>query len=109
MGIKEKMLDRIEKDSIKIDVEGQKVYLKKSGIFKEWRVIYPPVDPETKKWDITNLIFGGKTNAFGTFIVGIIVLMMAYGVYELVNSYNSFFENPVIRACLEASNIKIGD
>jgi hypothetical protein len=75
--IKTKMLNAIEKDSIKVDVTGEKVYLKKSGIFKEWHVIYPPVDPETGNWNKTNLIFGSARSAVISLIAIIVVLGFA--------------------------------
>lgn len=108
MGLKERMLERIEQNAIKVNVKGEKVYLKKSGFPKEWHVIYPPVDPETKKWDLTNLIFGGKANAVKTFVIGVIVLLLALGVYEIVQTYNATFSNPVVQACLQNAGIKLG-
>lgn len=98
--LKEIMLNKIEKDSIKIDVNGEKVYLKKSGIIKEWHVIYPPVNPETKKWNKINLLFGGKANAIKTLIVSIIVVLLALGVYDVVTSYNATFSDPNVVACI---------
>lgn len=108
MGLKEVMLNRIEKDSIKVDVNGQKVYLKKSGLIKEWRVIYPPVNPETGKWDLVNLIFGGKANAVKYFFIGVILLLLAFGVMEVINSYNATMANPAVQACLNNSRIALG-
>lgn len=98
--LKKAMLDKIEKNSIKIDVDGEKVYLKKSGIIKEWHVIYPPVDPETKKWNKINVLFGGEVNAIKTLIVGIIVVLLVLGVYEVVTSYNATFSDPNVVACI---------
>ena len=107
MGIKEKMLERIEKNSIKVNVRGENIYLKQSGMFKEWHVIYPPVNPETSKWDITNLIFGGKSNAVRTFIVGVLILLLIFGVSEIVKSYNFTMSNPIVQACLNMSGVRI--
>jgi len=103
MGLKEKMLERIERDSIAVNVNGEKIYLKKSGKLKEWRVIYLPVDPETMKWNWANLIFGGKENAIKTFIIGFIVTLLAIGAYDLINSYNEVFSNPIVQACLKSN------
>ena len=109
MGIKEIMLDRIEKDSIKVNVNGDIVYLKKSGfLVKEWRVIYPPVNPETKKWNKMNLIFGGKGNAIKYLAVGLMVVLLAIGVYDIVHSYNITMSNPAVKLCLDNANIKLG-
>lgn len=108
MTLKEAMLRRIEKDSIKVDVKGETVYLKKSGFIKDWHVIYPPVNPETGKWDLINLIFGGKSNALKTFIIGVLLLMLVFGVWEVVNSYNTIFSNPIVINCLKLGGINLG-
>lgn len=105
MGLKEKMLERIEKNSIKVNVDGEKVYLKKGGFFEEWRVIYPPVNPETGKWDKINLFFGGKGNAFTTFLVGVIILALGFGAWEIIHSYNVTFSNQVVQQCLKQAGI----
>lgn len=108
MGLKEMMLDKIEKDSIKVNVNGDLVYLKKGGIFKEWKVIYPPVNPETGEWNYTNLIFGGTGNAIKTFFIGLLLLMLLYGAYDLMSSYNSVMSNPVVQSCLKTAGISLG-
>ena len=105
------MLRRIEKDAIKINVHGKTIYLKKGGLFglfKEWRVIYPPVNPETKEWDRINLYFGGRGNAFKTFIIGVLIMMVLYGAWSLINSYNEVLGHPVVQACINASQITLG-
>ena len=103
--LKQKMLGRIELNSIKVDVNGEKVYLKKSGLIKEWHVIYPPVNPETGKWDVTNLIFGGKSQAIKSFIVVVIVGLLAVGVYDVISSYNNILANPTVQQCLKTGGI----
>lgn len=108
MGIKEKMLEKIEKNSIKINVRGENIYLKKSGYPKDWHVIYPPVNPETGKWDLINLIFGGKANAIKYSVIGIIVLLLALGVNDIVHSYNITFSNPLVQECLKTAGITLG-
>lgn len=122
MNLKKWMLSKIEKDSIKVNVEGETVYLKKSGLIKEWRVIYPPIDlvsvdeatdkdgkvDWTKvKYDAMNAIFGGKGNAVKYALIGFFMLLLALGIYEVVNSYNATFSNPIVQACLESANIKL--
>lgn len=106
--LKQTMLERIEKDSIKVNVNGEKVYLKKSGFPKEWHVIYPPVDPETGKWDKLNFLFGGKANALKYLVIGVIVLLLTLGVYEVVSSYNTIMSNPSVQICLQQAGISLG-
>jgi len=108
MGLREKMLERIEKNSIAVDVDGEKIYLKKSGNLKEWRVIYPPVNPETMKWNWINLLFGGKGNAIKTLVIGILATLLAIGVYDIVNSYNAVMNNPTVQSCLESQGWVFG-
>lgn len=108
MGFKEKMLERIEQNSIKINVNGEKVYLKKSGMIKDWHVIYPPINPETRKINWANLIFGGKANAIKATIVFVIVVLFALGAYEMVSSYNNTFANSAVQACLKSSGVILG-
>lgn len=105
--LKRKMLGVIERDSIKIDVGGEKVYLKKSKIMKEWHVIYPPINPETKEWNWINFIFGGKTNALNSLIIGIIVVLLAMGVYDIVASYNLTFSDPDVVACINQAGKRL--
>lgn len=110
MGLKDYLLSRIEKDAIKIRLEGKYVYLKKSSLFgllKEWRVIYPPVDPETGKWDMVNLIFGGKSNMVKTIFVVVIVLLITYGIYEILKTYQEVFSNPVVQSCLNMLGVRL--
>ena len=85
MSLKKSMLERIERDSIKIGVDGEDIYLKKK---MGWHIIHPPVDMKSVelatdeegkvdwnkvKWNYTNLIFGGKANAIKTSTIGGII------------------------------------
>jgi hypothetical protein len=108
MGIKEKMLERIERDSIKVNVNGDVVYLKKSGLIKEWHVIYPPVNPDTRKWDKINLIFGGKSNALKTLGIVVFVGLMVLGIYDVIHSYSIIVSNPQVQSCLKEAGIILG-
>lgn len=108
MGFKDKLLERIEKNSIKVNVGEEKIFLKKSGMFKDWHVIYPPIDPDTGKINWINLLFGGKANAVKVFIIGIITLLLVLGVYDLVSSYNETFSNPAVQSCLKNLGITVG-
>jgi len=104
---KKRLLGKIEKNSIKVDVNGEVVYLKKSGIPKEWHVIYPPINPETEKINWINLFFGGKANAVKYFLIGVIILLLTFGVYSLVQSYYSIFFNPKVQFCLQQAGINL--
>jgi hypothetical protein len=117
MSLKKSMLERIERDSIKIHVQGEDIFLKKK---LGWHIIFPPVDMKSVelatdesgnvnwkkvKWNYTNLIFGGKSNAFKTFIVGLITILLAYGVWQIIASYNSFIMDPIVQGCLKLAGI----
>ena len=116
MNLKKIMLERIEKNGIKLDVEGERIYLKKS---KDWHVIYPPVniksyedathdgvtDWKKVKWNYTNLIFGGKQNAIRTLVIGLITLCAAFGAWQLIASYNVLAANPIIQSCAKQAGI----
>jgi hypothetical protein len=119
MNLKRVMLERIEQKSIKILVEGEPIFLKKTG---GWHVIYPPVDMDSVenairqdgsvdwnrvKWNWTNLIFGGKKNAIMTAIIGIITLAAVFGAWQLIASYNSIVENPIFQECARQAGIII--
>lgn len=101
MDIRKILLERIEKNAIKVNVNGEKIYLKKSGFLKEWHVIYPPIDPETGKWDYINLIFGSKGNVIGTLLVVFITFLVIFGLYDFIREYNLIFSNPAVKICLE--------
>lgn len=106
-GLKKSMLERIEKDSIKVNVDGERVYIKKSNFFG-WRVIHPPINPETGGWNKLNLIFGGKANAlFGLFLL-IITLLFWLGIRETLSSYDAFINNPIVQICLRNAGFQIG-
>lgn len=104
----EKLLERIEKNAIKVNVNEEPIYLKKSGLFvKEWRIIYPPVN-EDGSINRINRWFGGKGNLVRTVIWVLLIFLVLLGVYEIISSYNAVFSDPIIQDCLKASNIIIG-
>jgi len=117
MNLKKSMLERIEQKSIKIKVDEETIFLKKTG---GWHVIYPPVDMNSVdretdesgninwkgvKWNYTNLIFGGKKNAIWTAIIGVLTLSLAYGVMEIIKSYNIIASNVIIQECAKQAGI----
>lgn len=76
MGWKEKYIEKLNKRTVISEFNGQKVYLAKDKIFKEWRQIYPAVDEVTMKVNWTNLIFGGKKNLIKLLLVAGIVILV---------------------------------
>ena len=119
MNLKKIMFDRIERNSIKVDVNGDTIYLKKKG---DWYVIYPPVNIKSVekatdengninwkevKWDKTALIFGSRANAIKTAIVGLITLLFAFGAWQLISSFNAIVSNPIVQSCLKGAGIEL--
>ena len=117
MNVKKLIFDRIERNSIQINVEGEDIYLKKSG---DWHVIYPPIDIRSVedatdddgnidwskvKWNKINLIFGSKSNAIISSIVAIITLLFAFGAWQLVQSYNLIATNQIVKECLKSAGL----
>lgn len=119
MNLKRAMLERIERDSIKVEVDGETIYLKKKS---GWHVIYPPVDIKSVekatdengnvdwnkvKWDRVALFFGSKSNAIKTAIVGVITILIAFGAWQLISSFNTIVSNPIVQSCLDKAGITI--
>lgn len=119
MNLKKLIFDKIKKNSIQLNVDGEDIYLKKSG---DWHVIYPPIniksveeatdeneniDWNKVKWNKINLIFGSKSNAIISSIIAIITLMLMFGVSQLINSYNMVATNPYIQECIKGAGIKL--
>jgi len=100
--LKQKMLDRIERDAVKSQMtyhinKGTKkrpkiktitetVYIKRSKIpfVGDWGRIYPPVN-EDGSWNIVNVIFGGKKNLIKLLAISAIVGMALYEFNYLFN------------------------
>lgn len=119
MNLKKAMLERIKENSIEVDVNGETVYLKKKG---GWHVIYPPVNIESLekatdengnidwkkvKWDKIALLFGNKSNAVKTAIVGLITLLLAFGAWQLISTFNEIASNPVVQSCLKSAGLSL--
>jgi len=94
---KEKLLERIERDTVKSELTyrpdknkpyttTETVYLKRSKIplIGDWARIYPPIN-ENGSLNIANLIFGGKKNLIKLILLGAVVAMVLMGYYELFN------------------------
>lgn len=121
MNLKKTMFDKIERNSIKVNVNGDVVYLKKSRV--GWHVIYPPIDINSieeatdekgeinwkkVKWDRFALFFGSKSNAIWTTIIGLVVLLFTFGVWQVITSYNTIVTNPIVQGCIKQAGIVLG-
>lgn len=115
--LKQKLLDRIEKDAVKSDMtyhlnKGTKkhpriksitetVYIKRSKmpLTGDWQRIYPPVN-EDGTFNIVNLIFGGRKNLIRLlFVLGLITIVLL-GYKDLFN-YIAYLEE----SCIPAINL----
>lgn len=93
---KERTQAKIEADTVKSELDGDIVYLKRSaGVYgfiprwlkigemmKEWHQIYPALN-EDGTWNISNVLFGGKRNFVKLITILLIVAMAFYGVYQI--------------------------
>lgn len=107
--LKEKLLDRIERDAVKSEMTykptkdsepiTETVYMKRSKLplVGDWARIYPPVN-EDNTWNIVNLVFGGKKNLIKLLLVLGLVAVVLLGFNEMFN-YISVLEetctNPI--------------
>jgi len=112
--LKEKVQQRIEKNTYSSDLtwtdkEGrahtEKVLLKRTrGILGDWVRIHPPVVYDSQgnlKWNLVNLIFGGKSNFIKLILIGIIIGMV------LLQFYNNYMILEEAIDCCNACNFKI--
>ena len=84
--LKQRMLDKIEVDAVKSELNKEVVYMKKSRmpLIGDWARIYPPVN-EDGSWNIPNLLFGGKKNLIKLLIIVAIVGMVLLQFFENYN------------------------
>lgn len=105
MGLKQWMQKKIEKGAIKSELDGEEVYMKKSGfLIKDWHRFYPPVN-EDGSWNWINLLFGGKRNLLRLVIILLIVFMALYGIYEILQGTYALTENLCVQECIRQSTI----
>lgn len=119
MNLKEAMYRRIEKNCIKINLNGENLYLKNS---LGWHIIHSPVDLKSVedntdslgeinwnkvKWDKVALIFGSKQNAIITAVVGGITLLLALGIRQIILSFNSIMSNFAVQECLKNAGVVV--
>lgn len=101
MTFKEKLQERIEKNSVKISgvqwtekngtIHSDEVILKRSRIplIGDWGRIYPPIDENGKILWI-NSIFGGSKNFIKLLLVLGIVGLFLLGYYEVFHSFEVY-------------------
>ena len=125
MNLKQSMFEKIKKNSIEVNVgtdeNPEYIYLKNS--WGGWHTIYPPVNLDSidkatdergitnwkkVKWNYLNLIFGGKGNAIMYAIVGILILLLYFGVSQVFSSYTQIISNPQVMECIKAAGISLG-
>ena len=95
--LKEVMLERQERDSVKSMMTyrpkkkeeqtiTEEVIMKRSKLWLvgDWGRVYPPVN-ENGTWNIANLLFGGRKNLIKLLIIGAIVAMI---LFEFSNLFN---------------------
>ena len=110
--LKEEFKRRIESNSYKTelswtDKEGNTnteiVYLKRSRLpLGDWHRINPPVNELTNKWNIPNLIFGGKKNLIKLLIMLAIVALFFLSYAEMVGNYNQLRSIPCVELCVKS-------
>ena len=85
MGIKEELYKKSLGKAKKINIDGEIVYLKKTGIVaKDWQKINPPVEEKDGKleWNKLNLCFGGKKNLIKLILI---MLLLSLAYYEITS------------------------
>ena len=86
MGIKEKIYKKSVGKSKEIEVDGKKIYLKKTGmIVKDWQKINPAVELKDGKleWNYLNLFVGGKKNLINLILI-FLLLSVAYYQFSIL-------------------------
>jgi hypothetical protein len=95
--LKKSMHERIARKTIISNLDGETVLMKYGGLpgTKDWHRIYPPVveveenGQTVLKWNIVNLVFGGRRNIVKLlYLIGIIALMFI-GVSDLLSQCNN--------------------
>jgi len=119
--LKRAMFEKIEQNSIKVNANNEEVYLKKSKV-GGWHVIHPPININSVeeatdengiinwrkvKWDRLALVFGSKSNAIATAVIGTLTILLAIGTRQIIVSFNSTMGNPIVQSCLQQAGIVI--
>jgi hypothetical protein len=102
---KETMQRRIEHNAIKVNVNGEDILLKKSGLFvKEWHRFHPPIN-EDGSWNWMNFIFGGKSNLVNLIAILVIIALLFIGIGEIFGGLQKIIDTPCVQSCINAVKI----
>lgn len=100
MNFKEKLQKRLEKNAIKVNVNGEDILMKKSGLLtKEWHRFHPPIN-EDGSWNWINFIFGGKYNLVNLLAILGIIALLFLGLNQIFTSLQSIIDTPCVQSCL---------
>ncbi len=84
MSLKQSILDNIEKNCVKSELDGKEVYLKKSKmpiLGGEWKEIHPPIN-ENGSVNWMNFLFGGWRNLVRLILIFILIGMVIAQFYQ---------------------------
>lgn len=104
--LKQWMLRRLERDSIKSELDGEVVYMKKSKLpilGGGWVQIHPPVN-EDNSWNLVNLVFGGWRNLKILIVMLVLVGMILYAFKNVFTQYEALRNLPCVQQCLEIAS-----
>ena len=117
MGFKEKLQEKIEKNSVKstlswTDKSGnfhtEDVLLKRSRIplVGDWGRIYPPIN-ENGSMNWMNFLFGGYKNLVKLLLFGAIIAMVLFAFSEIFHSIELFKSQPCVQGCIELAKQQV--
>ena len=95
MGIKENFYKKSIGDSKKVELDGETIYLKKTGfVTKDWQKINPPVEEKDGqiKWNYFNLFFGGKKNLIRLILIFLLLSVAYYEISRLIGDAKDWMD-----------------
>jgi hypothetical protein len=100
MSFKEKLQKRLEKNAIKVNVNGEDILMKKSGLLtKDWHRFHPPIN-EDGSWNWMNFVFGGKSNLINLLAILGIIALLFLGLHEIFTNVQNILDTPCVQSCL---------
>ena len=109
--LKQTLIKRIETNSVKqeltyVDRYGEKhtelVYLKHGrGKNSSWHECFLPVDEVTNRWNIANVLFGGKRNLIKLIIYLSIIAIFFLAYHEIASQYEWLRNLPCVENCIK--------
>jgi hypothetical protein len=103
MNFKETLQRRIEKNAIKVNVNGEDILMKKSGLLiKDWHRFHPPIN-EDGSWNWMNFLFGGKSNLVNLLTILGIIALLFIGLGEIFSGMQRIIDTPCVQSCLNES------